>query len=171
MSLVDRLTGLTADDQGALARREAETASSSELIDALKLDGLGEWAQLHIADELTRRGSSLVGEVGRALLAEPLGPGAPSLREVLVDIAREDPAAQDDVVNALLDAGNAALDAGGGSQDAGWFVAHLAGYALVGDPHRRAAELARRLLDAAATEARPFPLTVAAAKRLANQKS
>jgi hypothetical protein len=171
MTLAERLLGLSADDQGALARKEAPAALASELIEALRISGLGEWAQLHIVYELTHRGPSLADDVAHSLLAKPLGPGTDWLAETLVQILQHEPSTKTHIIRTLIEAGDAALDASGGTHDAGKFVAQLAECSKLAGPIPEAAPLARRLLDAAAREADPYPFAVAAAKRLAGYTS
>jgi hypothetical protein len=166
MTLAERLAPLNINDQGALARRQAAAASTAELIEALQLPGLGEWARLHIGYELTHRGPSLVEEIANALLQRPLGPGVPELREALVQLFDSEPTTRQRVVRALLDAGNAALDAGGGTLDAGGYVTQLADCIKLGGPLPEVVPLARRLLLVAASETEPYPFAVSTAKQL-----
>jgi hypothetical protein len=166
MTLADRLRGLNEDDQGALARQEVPAAPPSDLIEALRIPGLGEWAQLHIVYELTHRGPSLADDVARSLLAQPLGPGAAGLSEALVQLFQYELSTRTRVVRALIEAGDAALEAGGGTYEAGKFVVQLAECATLAGSLPEGAQFARRLLDVAATEADPYPFAVAAARRL-----
>jgi hypothetical protein len=170
MTLAGRLAPLDdADEQGALARREAPSASVPELIAALRTPRLGEWATLHIVHELTHRGPRLAGEIADALVAEPLAPGSVWLGEALVELFQDEPSTRPRVVAALIDAADAGLDAGGGTRDAGAFVAQLADLVALDGPLPEATPVARRLLDVAAGEAQPYTVTVNPARRLAGE--
>jgi hypothetical protein len=167
MTLEQRLTGLSHDDQGALARKEAPSLPVPELLEALRVPNLGEWARLHITYELVHRGPSLVHDVGRALLAEPLGPTAPTLHDSLVELFRYEPSARAEVVKYLFDAGNVAFDQGGSSWDAGRYVDELRDCVfLLGAPIPEAVTLARRLLEVAAKEEDPAPMAIPTANKL-----
>ena len=167
MTLAELLASLTPDDQGALARREAAAAGAAELIGALRLPDLDEWARLHIVHELTHRGPSLVEQIAGAVLERPLGPGSVELREALVQLFDSEPAVRGPVVRALVEAGAAALDAGGGTHDAGGYVTQLADCVKLGGPLPEVAPLARRLLTVAAAETQPSLFAVSAARQLA----
>jgi hypothetical protein len=136
------------------------------LIEALRVKGLGEWARLHIEHELTHRSPTLVEEVAGALVAQPIGPGAAALGEVLVQHLQYHLAPRERVVRALIDAGGAALDAGANSREAGVFLVQLGECATLTGALPEASALARRLLDLAATEASPYGFAIAAARRL-----
>ncbi|MCM3906329.1 MAG: hypothetical protein ND866_31975 [Pyrinomonadaceae bacterium] len=169
MTLAEGLRGLNEDEQGTLARKAAPAAPPKELIEALRIPRLGEWAQLHIVYELTHRSPSLADDIVHSLIAQPLGPGTEWLGEALVQIFQHEPSTRTQIVRALIDAGDAVLDAGGNTHEAGKFVAQIAECVkLVGalPEVREVTQLARRLLDTAASEADPYLFAVTAAKRL-----
>jgi hypothetical protein len=167
MTLANRLAALDEDDQGALAYKEAPVTAPAQLVEALQLPGLGLWAKRHITHELTHRGPSLADPIAQALLAQPVGPGAAPLSDALVELFGSEPAARERVIRALIDAGNAAFDMGGSTHNAGIYVAQLADCVTLGGPLPEAGPLARRLLDAARTEADPYTFGVMGARKIA----
>jgi hypothetical protein len=75
MKLPELLEGRSADDQGAAARKNVGQASLDELLDALDVEPLGEWALLHITYELTHRGAVIIAPIAARLVARPTRPG------------------------------------------------------------------------------------------------
>lgn len=170
MTLAERLAALDHDAQGALAREQAPLASTSEVIDALGTDGLGEWAELHLIYELTHRDSALVEPIGRALLAQPTGRASRALSEALVQLFSAHRDLRDRVIALLIDAGGAALDQGASTHQAGTYVIKLADCAALQGGSPEARPLAQRLLQLAATEAEPYSFAVGEAEKLASAR-
>ncbi|MFP2933333.1 hypothetical protein ACLESO_50940 [Pyxidicoccus sp. 3LG] len=169
MSLTELLVGRSADDQGAAARRNVEQASLDELLDALDLEPLGEWALLHITYELTRRGAEIIAPIAARLVACPTRPAAYGLSESLTELFRDAPDAR--IVRALIEAGEAALRVGAGSRGAGTYVVHLADCALLAErPLPEARTLALAYLEVARGEAEPYNFGVDQAAFLADGK-
>jgi hypothetical protein len=167
VTLADRLAVLDADDQGALARREAGDATTPELIAALRIAPLGEWAALHMTYELAQRGPVTADLIANTLTANPTGAGYTALGEALVDLFRYNHEARPRAAAALIAATEAALEAGGGSHSAaGTFVAQLADCATIAGTLEEAAPVARRLLEVAARESSPRAFAVMSARRL-----
>ncbi|MDC0711867.1 hypothetical protein POL68_25590 [Stigmatella sp. ncwal1] len=170
MRLTERLVGLSADDQGAAARRSVAQASLDELLDALDLEPLGEWALLHITYELTHRGAEIIAPIAAKLVARPTRPGKYGLTEAMVELFRYEPdTAGPEIVRALIEGGEAALRAGASSRDAGTYVVQLADCAVMaGRPFPEARPLALAYLERAQGEAEPYGFGVHRAAVLAN---
>ena len=166
MKLTELLMGRSADDQGAAARRSVEQASLEELLDALDLEPLGEWALLHITYELTRRGAEIIAPIAARLLERPTRPAAHGLSESLIDLFRDTTDAR--IIRALIEAGEAALRVGAGSHGARTYVIHLADCARLAErPLPEARPLALAYLEVARGEAEPDNFGVGNAEFLA----
>ncbi|MDY7232910.1 competence protein ComJ [Hyalangium rubrum] len=155
--LTELLEGRSADDQGAAARRNAALAPLDELLDALDLEPLGEWALLHITYELTQRGAEIIAPIAARLVARPTRPATYGLTEALIGLlSREPDAAGSAIVRALIGGGEAALRAGASSRSAGTYVIQLAGCAqIIERPLPEARPLALAFLERAQGEAEP----------------
>ncbi|WP_224366992.1 hypothetical protein [Hyalangium versicolor] len=158
MRLIELLVGRSADDQGAAARRNVERASLDELLDALDLEPLGEWALLHITYELTHRGALIIAPIAARLVARPIRPGTYGLTEALTELFRYEPdTAGPAIVRALIEGGEAALRAGASSHDAGTYLIQLADCARMAErPLLEARPLALAFLEKARGEAEPY---------------
>lgn len=172
MRLTELLVGRSADDQGAAARRNVEKAPLDELLDALDLEPLGEWALLHITYELTHRGAEIIAPITARLVARPTRPAAYGLSEALTELFRREPdTAGPAIVRALIEAGEAALRAGASSRDAGTYIIHLADCALMdGRPLPEVRALALAYLERAQGEAKPYSFGVGKAAFLAGDE-
>ncbi|CAM3969823.1 hypothetical protein [Corallococcus exiguus] len=171
MRLPERLTGLSADDQGAFARRNAEKASLEELLDALGLEPLGEWALLHIVHELVQRGREILEPIEARLVARPARKAAYGLCEALIELFQETPEAQPEIIRALIRAGEEAVRAGASTSEAKTLIVHLADCArLSGRTLPEARPLALAFLDRARGESEPYRFDVSEAAFLAGDE-
>ncbi|NOK15602.1 hypothetical protein [Corallococcus carmarthensis] len=144
MKLPERLIGLNADDQGAFARRNVEKASLEELLDALDLDPLGEWALLHITHELVQRGTEILAPIEARLVARPTRKAAYGLCEALIELFQKAPETESSIIRVLIQAGEEAMRVEANPFDATTLIVHLADCA--------------RLAERALPEARPLAL-------------
>jgi hypothetical protein len=170
VTLAARLAPLSEDDQGALARREVSAATATELIEALNLSELGEWARLHIVHELTHRDPALVKTIGDALVTHPEAVGAGWLGEALVELFRSHPSTRSDAVRALAGVCQSVLDSGGGSRAVADLTSQLSDCVMMGGPRPDLQPLGQRVLEIAAGESSPDVRTVLAARKLAKQE-
>ncbi len=167
MRLTELLTGLGEDDQGTAARGNVASASLEELLDALDLEPLGEWAFLHITYELAQRGVGIIAPIRARLVARPTRNAAYGLGEVLIELFRGTPEAESAVVHALIEAGEEALRVGTRSLDAKTYIIHLADCArMAARTLSEARPLALAFLQRAQGEAEPDRFTVDEARFL-----
>ena len=165
-TLAEELAALDPGAQAQLARARAPVASTEELIDVLlKVQPRG-WTEHHVIHALTSRGQEIFEPVARALLADPLAPGASMLGEVLVRLFADDEIRDPRVVPTLVQAVEAVLDAGAGTQGVGGYMLLLGDCATIAGPLPEARATARRVLYVAGTEVDPCPFAVAGARRL-----
>jgi hypothetical protein len=166
VTLADRLAPLEPDDQGALARREAPDTGAAELIAAIRIPQLGEWARLHLQDALIKRGQDAIGPIVTALKDEPLAPRASTLGETLVQIYEDDASARDRSADGLIAGLDAALAAGAPRASLDGLMMKLGELEELSGPLPRAAPTAARFLAAAAVDPDGYRTAVQAALRL-----
>jgi hypothetical protein len=157
-TLAERLAPLDTQAQARLARELAADATTEDLIDILLTVQPVGWAEHHVFHALTCRGVQIFEPVARALLANPLAPGAGALGEVLVRLLDDDSLRDERVVPTLVQAAEAALDAGAGTMEISDYILLLRDCANILGSLPGAAALALRLRDVAATEVDPYPL-------------
>ena len=159
------LEGSGPDRHAAILADHISSATTADLVAVLSRPAphLRPFVRGELSDELVDRGTEAVPELGRALVADPLGAGAWHLAEILADIHHRQPTAREAVTAVLTAAIEAALDGGAGTWAVGELVGRLAGCVAEAGAPARTQALGRRLLALAATEPEPYaPLLVTA---------
>jgi hypothetical protein len=165
--LAAKLSGLEPRAQAQLAKTLAAQAPTGELIEVLLTLRPRGWTEHHILHALSERGQACFEPVAAALLADPLAPGATALGEVLVRLLDDDSLRDPRVVPTLIQALGTALDSGAGTRDIPSYILFLRDCTAICGPLPELAPLAGRLLEVAATEADPYPLSDLAEQWLA----
>ena len=164
------LEGSGPDRHAAIIADHVSSATTAELVAVLSRPAphLSAFVRGELTDELVDRGTEAVPELGRALVADPLGTGGLRLAEILADIHHIQPTAREAVTAVLTEAIEAALDGGAGTWGVGELVGRLAGCVAEAGAPARTQALGHRLLTLAATEAEPYPPLLVTAQWVAH---
>src|SRR5258707_8238531 len=100
--LLTQLPALDARGQEQLLLQSAADATIEELIEVLLTLRLTSWVEHFVIKALVERGPQIFDPVARALLTDPLAPGASALGEALVRLLDDDKLRDERVVPALV---------------------------------------------------------------------
>jgi len=157
MRLVDRLANLEPHAQEQVVQESAAEVSTDELIRVLVTLRLTSWVELFVINALLKRGPQIFDSVARALLDDPLGPGAPALGEVLVKLLDDDDIRDERVVPTLVQAAELALDRNANTKEVSTYILLLRDCWNIAGPLPATAGLVKRLHEVASTESDPYP--------------